>query len=131
MLHLVRDPRAVLYSRLALEAFCGGHGETRKCVQPLCQGYRATLRGITAYLSTLEGRPYWQFYKFKRIKFEEVRRLKAALVCVARTHVHPPAFLGGRGAAGVDAAHLHVGRPRHCVTAHHEVDHRQHASVES
>jgi hypothetical protein len=38
----------------------------------MCQGYRATLRGIAAYLATLEGRPYWQFYKFKRIKFEEV-----------------------------------------------------------
>jgi len=48
VLHLVRDPRAVLYSRLSLEAFCGGHGETRKCVQPLCQGYRNTLRGISA-----------------------------------------------------------------------------------
>lgn len=49
VLHLVRDPRAVLYSRLALEAFCGKKGGTRECVQPLCQGYRATLRGITSY----------------------------------------------------------------------------------
>ena len=103
VLHLVRDPRAVLYSRLALEAFCGetakssttsggrrllssqAGGESsssvsisgsvsgaRACVQPMCQGYRATLRGIATYLATLEGRPYWQFYKFKRVKFEEV-----------------------------------------------------------
>lgn len=59
VLHLVRDPRAVLHSRLQLEAFCGN--TPRACVQPLCQGYRATLRSITGYLSTLEGRPFWQF----------------------------------------------------------------------
>ena len=59
VLHLVRDPRAVLHSRLQLEAFCGN--TPRVCVQPLCQGYRATLRSITSYLSTLEGRPFWQF----------------------------------------------------------------------
>ena len=72
VLHLVRDPRAVLYSRLALDAFCGSKDQTRGCIQPLCQSYRATLRGIGAYLATLEGRPFWQFYKFKRVKFEEV-----------------------------------------------------------
>jgi hypothetical protein len=75
VLHLVRDPRAVLYSRLSLEAFCGNKGGARDCVQPLCQGFRATLRGITAYLATLEGRQYWQYYKFKRIKFEEVNNI--------------------------------------------------------
>jgi hypothetical protein len=93
VLHLVRDPRAILYSRLALEAFCGTKDQTRGCIQPLCQSYRATLRGIASYLATLEGRPFWQvreaclvsfscrilffswivqFYKFKRVKFEEV-----------------------------------------------------------
>ena len=27
---------------------------------------------LQGYLSTLEGRPFWQFYKFKRVVFEEL-----------------------------------------------------------
>ncbi len=48
VLHLVRDPRAVLHSRLQLEAFCAR--TPRACVQPLCQGYRATLSSIDVSL---------------------------------------------------------------------------------
>uniref|UniRef100_A0A7S2SDK7 Protein-tyrosine sulfotransferase n=1 Tax=Rhizochromulina marina TaxID=1034831 RepID=A0A7S2SDK7_9STRA len=43
IVHLVRDPRAVLSSKMRLEAFCKGHGDRKQCIQQTCDDHRVVL----------------------------------------------------------------------------------------
>jgi len=71
ILHLVRDPRAVVHSQLNLKSFCNS-GSAKNCARPLCITERDVIMGIKTYLATLEGNSSLQTYQFKRIKFEDV-----------------------------------------------------------
>ena len=62
ILHLVRDPRAVVNSRLRIEGFCLRKGAPG-CAKPICSEMTATLSAVRA----VKGTPTYQLVRFEAV----------------------------------------------------------------